>query len=89
MRNYTLQQYKEMSDKFNKLNFAEKIKTIRDNSDILQLASDGNWWAVWAKDKDIQEQLYERDNNFQIENEWDSSEMHDLVGLLGINIEGM
>lgn len=86
MRTYSLEQYKEMSVRFNKLNFAKKIETIRDNSDILQLASDHNWWGVKAVDEDIQEQLEEEGIEFKIEREWDSSEMHTLVYLLGINV---
>lgn len=57
MRKFSLEQYTEMSDRFNKMSFYDKIKTIRDNSDILTLASDYNWWGVKVKDKEIQEQL--------------------------------
>ena len=84
MRNFSLEQYVEMSERFNKMPFYDKIKTIRDNSDILTLASDGNWWGVKVKDKDIQEQLYDNEWQFNIQNEWGSSEMFDLVDLLGI-----
>jgi len=85
MRNFTLEQYVEMAERFNKMSFYDKIKTIKDNSDILTLASDGNFWAVKTKDKEIQEVLYENDNTFDIENEWGSHEMCDLVSLLGID----
>ena len=80
--NYTLEQYQEMVERFNKMTFYQKIKTIRDNPSILTLASDGNWWTVKVKDEDIQEALC--DNGFEIENEWGSSEICDLVALLGI-----
>lgn len=85
MRNFSLEQYVEMSERFNKMSFYDKIKTIRDNSDILTLASDGNWWGVKVKDVEIQEQLFDSESEFQIEREWDSSEMCDLVSLLGID----
>lgn len=85
MRNFSLEQYIEMSERFNKMSFYDKIKTIRDNSDILTLASDGNWWGVKVKNKDIQEQLFDSENEFQIEREWGSHEMCDLVSLLGID----
>ena len=74
-----------MAKRFNQMSFREKIKTIRNNSDILTLASDGNWWGVKVKDKSIQEQLFENDNQFEITNEWGSREMCDLVSILGIN----
>lgn len=73
-----------MARRFNQMSFREKIKTIRDNSDILTLASDGNWWGVKVKDKSIQEQLFENDKQFDITNEWGSREMCDLVSILGI-----
>lgn len=73
-----------MADRFNQMSFYQKVKTIKDNSDILTLASDGNWWAVKVKDKGIQDELYESDNIFEIANEWGSSEMCDLVALLDI-----
>lgn len=73
-----------MARRFNQMSFREKIKTIRNNSDILTLASDGNWWGVKVKDKFIQEQLFENENQFDITNEWGSREMCDLVSILGI-----
>lgn len=73
-----------MAEKFNKMSFRDKIITIRDNSDILTLASDHNWWGVKVKDKEICEQLDEMEVYFEITNEWDSKEMNELVDLLGI-----
>lgn len=84
MRTFTIDQYKELSKRFNKMSFRDKIKTIMDNSDILTLASDGNWWGVKAKNKEIQEQLEDSETQFTIVFEWQSSEMSDLVDLLGI-----
>lgn len=85
MRKFSLEQYIEMAGRFNKISFYNKIKTIKENSDILTLASDHNWWGVKTKDKDIQEKLTDSDNEFQIVKEWDASEMCDLVSLLGID----
>jgi hypothetical protein len=85
MRVFTIEQYLEMSKRFNKLSFEEKIKTIRKNRDVLTLVSDGNWWGVRAKDNDIQCQLDELDSNFSIEDEWDAREMCVLVFLLDID----
>ena len=84
MRQFTLEQYVEMAGRFNKMSFYDKIKTIKDNSDILTLASDGNWWGVKIKDKEIWVE-FEDDYDFQIENEWGSSEMYDLINLLEID----
>lgn len=84
MRKYSLKQYKQMAERFNKMSFREKIITIQKNSDILTLASDHNWWGVKVKDKDIQQQLYEEDCQFSITSEWDSNEINELVDLLGI-----
>ena len=84
MRKYTLEQYKEMAERFNKMSFRDKIITIRDNSDILTLASDYNCWAVKVKDKEIQEELYDKDWLFTITQEWGYREMSELIDLLGI-----
>ena len=83
-RSFSLGQYKQMAERFNRMSFREKILTIQKNSDILTLASDGNWWGVKVKDTDIQEQLCENEWQFNIVNEWGSSEMLELVDLLGI-----
>lgn len=84
MRQFTIEQYRQMANNFNKMTFVGKINIIQDNSDILTLASDGNWWAVKVKDKNIQEKLYDNDEIFVIKNEWGASEMYDLITLLGI-----
>lgn len=89
MRTFTLEQYKTMAERFNKMTFRDKIITIRDNSDILTLASDYNWWGVKVKDKEIQEELEESEDIFNIENEWHSKEMHELIDLLGIDNESL
>ena len=83
-RSFSLEQYRQMAERFNKMSFRDKILTIQKNSDILTLASDGNWWGVKVKDNEIQEQLYDNEWQFNIVNEWGSSEMFDLVDLLGI-----
>ena len=88
MRKFTLEQYIEMAGRFNTMSFYNKIKTIKQNSDILTLASDYNWWGVKIKDKEIQE-VFEEENEFYIEREWDSKEMNVLVSLLGIDNEGL
>jgi len=83
-RSFSLEQYRQMAERFNKMSFRDKILTIQKNSDILTLASDGNWWGVKVKDNEMQEQLYGNEWQFNIVNEWGSSEMFDLVDLLGI-----
>lgn len=84
MRNFTLDQYKIMAERFNKMSFSDKIKTLINNTDIIILASDHNFWVVKAVDKNIQQQLEEEQCEFRIKNEWDSDEMHELVYLLGL-----
>ena len=86
MAKYTYEQYVGMADRFNKLSFSMKIKTIMDNTDILTLAADGNWWGVKVKDEAIQERLYDEEKQFNIENEWQYKQMYDLIALLGIGI---
>ena len=83
-RSFSLEQYRQMAERFNKMSFRDKILTIQKNSDILTLASDGNWWGSKVKDNEMQEQLYDNEWQFNIVNEWGSSEMFDLVDLLGI-----
>ena len=80
----TIDQYKAIAAEFNQLSFRLKILFIQKHSDILTLASDHNWWAVWAKDQAIQEELYESDCQFDITSEWDADEMCELIDLLGI-----
>lgn len=84
MAKFTLKQYQEMAERFNALSFYQKIMKLQKHSDIITLASDGNWWGVKAKDKDIEEQLYETETGFTIEQEWGSSEIHALIDLLEI-----
>jgi hypothetical protein len=84
MRSFSLEEYKKLSERFNSKSFKEKIVLLRDNSDILTLASDYNWWGVRVIDKEIQEQLEEEGCEFEIEKEWDSNEMNILIDLLGI-----
>ena len=84
-RKYTFDEYKKMATKFNKMSFYYKIKAIKENNNILCLASDGNWWQVLAKDREMQEKLYDNDISFVIESEWDSGEMCDMICLLGID----
>jgi len=85
MKKYTIEQYRQMAKKFNQMSFYDKIKTIRDNKQILTLASDGNWWGVKVKDEEIEEQLFDDEEQFNIENQWGISEIYDLVKLLGID----
>jgi len=85
MKKYTIEDYRQMAKKFNEMSFYDKIKTIRDNQEILTLASDGNWWTVKVKDQEIQEELYEAEEGFRIESEWGSSEIFQLVSLLCID----
>lgn len=89
MRTFTIDQYKRMAARFNNMSFLDKIKTIKEHSDILTLASDHNWWVVKAKDNDIQEQLEEAECEFHITNEWDSNEIHDLIALLELPHTGL
>lgn len=80
----TIDQYKKMAAQFNELSFREQIIFLQKHSDILTLASDHNWWSVWAKDNSIQEELYDSDCEFKITREWDDDEMGELIDLLGI-----
>ena len=84
MKKYTLDQYKQMAEKFNRMPFYKQIQTLLANKDILTLASDGNCWGVRVKDELIHEELSDSDSHFTIENEWGSSELFDLISLLGL-----
>lgn len=75
-----------MAERFNKMSFEEKILTLQANKEILSLGSDGNWWVVKVNDEEINEQLYDSETGFYIENEWGSDEMHTFVDILGINL---
>lgn len=86
MRKLSFNEYRLMSIEFNRLTFSEKIKYIIKNKDVLRFLSDCNWWSVHVKDEEMDNLLSDYDITFDIENDWGSSEMCDLVGLLGIEI---
>ena len=88
-REISLEEYKKWSKEFNQLSFEDKIKTIKENSDLLFLACDYNWWFVKVKDKQIQEQLEDSEQNFYIGNEWSWEQMIHLLNLLGIPVKGI
>lgn len=83
---FTLEDYEMMSSYFNRLSFKNKILYLQEHKDVLSLGADGNWWVVKVNDEDIQEELYESDKHFRIENEWESLEMFNLIELLGLKI---
>ena len=86
MREYTLEDYREFAKHFNSQSFINKIKILKDNSDILQLGSDYNWYNIQVKDKDIQEELHDTETGFHIKNEWGYREVLELLNLLDISI---
>jgi len=83
---FTLEDYEMMSSYFNRLSFKNKILYLQEHKDVLSLGADGNWWVVKVNDEYIQEELYESDKHFRIENEWGSLEMFNLIELLGLKI---
>ena len=89
MRTFTIDQYIRMASKFNKMNFDQKLECLNNNSDILTLDSDGNWWGVRPVDKDIRFQLEEKDVLFEIENEWGHSEMMSILNMTKITLGGL
>lgn len=89
MRKLSFDEYRLMSIEFNRLTFANKISYLIENRDVLQFLSDCNWWTVHVKDEEMDNLLSEYDITFDIENDWGSSEMCDLVGLLGIDISDL
>ena len=86
MRKFSLEQYRQMAERFNLMSFRDKIITLQKNTDILTLAADYNWWGVKVKDAEIEEQLREKGWQFGIENEWDCHNMFDLIDLLRFDI---
>lgn len=72
----SLEEYKKLSEEFNKLSFLGKIKTIMENSDRLVVAlsydlkNDSASWSVRAKDKQIQKQLEDSGVNFEVGEKW-------------------
>ncbi len=73
-----------MTLKFNKLLFIDKIRVLKEQSELIRLASDGNYWRVKVLDSEIADKLEYENINFEIEQEWGASEICDLVYLLGI-----
>lgn len=81
---YDLKEYLEMAEEFNSMNFSNKIIWLRDNPELAMLASDHNWWRVKLVDKEMEEDLEELGVEFKINKEWDSSEIDDLINIIGI-----
>ena len=52
---FTTEQYSEMSKRFNKLNFAEKVKIIKKNSNLFYLESKADWITLRLVDEEAQE----------------------------------
>lgn len=52
---FNQQQYIEMSKRFNKLNFAEKVKIIKENNNLFYLESKANWITLRLVDEEAQE----------------------------------
>lgn len=52
---FTTEQYSEMSKRFNKLNFAEKVKIIKENSNLFYLESKADWITLRLVDEEAQE----------------------------------
>lgn len=88
MRKYTFEQYVEMSERFNNMSFANKIKTLVNNSDLFGLANDYNWWWVEILDEEIKDVLEENNITFVVPNEWGESEMIVLLQELKVNLVG-
>lgn len=83
-RSFCLDNYRKMAERFNKMSFRDKILTIQKNNDIIQLASDHNWWRVKVIDEEIDNEIVGTKDEFHIPQEWDSREIYDLIDLLGI-----
>lgn len=87
-KKYSLHQYHKMVIRFNSLPFADKIRVLRDNPDIIILAKDGNFWTVKAIDKDIQSELEEGDLTFDIGvNDWGVDEIKTMLFIIGVHVE--
>lgn len=52
---FSHEQYVEMSKRFNKLNFAEKVKIIKENSNLFYLESKADWITLRLVDETAQE----------------------------------
>ena len=76
--------YQELEIEFNKLSFSAKILFLSTSKHLI-LGSDYNWFEVLIRD--IEDRLeYGLELNFDIPNEWDSSEIHTLLGLLDVDV---
>ena len=86
MRKYTKEQYIEMSEKFNKMTFINKIITLQKNKEIFSLGADYNWFGVKLKNKEMQEVLDNEEITFNISDEWGTDEIYCLLNILEIDI---
>jgi len=43
---FSVEQYKTLSDRFNKMSFLQKLVTIKQNGDIMELYTDGYNWRL-------------------------------------------
>ena len=81
---YDLKEYLEMAEEFNSMRFSNKIIWLRDNPELAMLGSDHNYWRVKLVDREMEEDLEELGVEFKINKEWDSSEIDDLISIIGI-----
>ncbi len=87
MRQFTLEEYRVMSKRFNSLTFYHQMRGLIKHQDILKICADHNWWVVKVKDKEIQEQLEELDEVFSFYNqEWGGNEIEVLLNLLDLGV---
>lgn len=87
MRQFTLEEYKVMSERFNRLDFYYQMRGLIKHKDILKICSDHNWWGVKVRDEEIQEQLEELGEEFSFGNkQWGVNEIVILLSLLDLGV---
>lgn len=81
---YTINQYKELSERFNKQSLLQKILTIKQNPEIFELYTDGYNWRLRLEES---AQELELDLLFQFEEFSSFKLMKDVFSLNDINIK--
>lgn len=84
MKVYTSQEYKSMSERFNKMSFTAKIILIKQNKELFKLEFDGD--CFWLRLNDNEAMKREDDMLFDFPQNLSFEQMRDIFSLFDLTI---
>ena len=81
---YTVEQYRTLSERFNKMSFLQKIVTVKNNSDVFTLESDGYNFRLRLEEE---AQKLELDLLFSFPEFLEFSQIKDIMSLIDLKIK--